>query len=252
LINFRLIRKNSLTYHYHQEYINACTAPKRRPARPAAIGGRHRREAHTLPILSNVLIETEGDALTLLATDIEIQIRTPGPTSGRGCVAITVGARKLQDILRALPDTAGRQPHLDDKRSRSSSGKSRFSCRPCRPGLPPLAGRRGRNVSRFSLTQRKPQAQLALVQYAMAQQDIRYYLNGLLLVVAARLRAGRHRRPPPGLRQPKRWSATDRTDVILPRKTVLELARQLADNDDPVDIAPGGNQARLPLRRRSS
>jgi len=72
---------------------------------------------HTLPILSNVLIEKKGDALTLLATDIEIQIRNRTTAAlGADDVAITVGARKLQDILRALPDTADVSLTLDDKR----------------------------------------------------------------------------------------------------------------------------------------
>ena len=82
---------------------------------------------HTLPILSNVLIEKKGDALTLLATDIEIQIRNSTPaTPGAEDVAITVGARKLQDILRALPDTADVSLTLDDKRITLKAGKSRF------------------------------------------------------------------------------------------------------------------------------
>ena len=83
---------------------------------------------HTLPILSNVLIEKKGDALTLLATDIEIQIRnsTTAASLGSEDVAITVGARKLQDILRALPDTADVSLTLDDKRITLKAGKSRF------------------------------------------------------------------------------------------------------------------------------
>src|SRR5574337_1293773 len=64
---------------------------------------------HTLPILSNVLIEKHGEALTLLATDIEIQIKTSTTGNGGEDLAITVGARKLQDILRALPE--GRAEH---------------------------------------------------------------------------------------------------------------------------------------------
>ena len=62
---------------------------------------------HTLPILSNVLIEKNGDRLTLLATDIEIQIRTHTAGEGGGeKSAVTVGARKLQDIRRSLPESA--------------------------------------------------------------------------------------------------------------------------------------------------
>jgi len=199
---------------------------------------------HTLPILSNVLIEKKGDALTLLATDIEIQIRNrTTATLGAEEVAITVGARKLQDILRALPDTAEISLSLDDKRITLKAGKSRFQLQTLPAAdYPRLAPPEGEGLS-FTTTQKAFKKQLALVQYAMAQQDIRYYLNGLLLVVAG---------------DTLRMVATDghrlayaasplvgdfpRTDLILPRKTVVELARQLADSDDALEITLVGNQ----------
>ena len=199
---------------------------------------------HTLPILSNVLIEKKGDALTLLATDIEIQIRNRTTAAvGAEDVAITVGARKLQDILRALPDTADVSLTLDDKRITLKAGKSRFQLQTLPAAdYPRLSPPEGEGIS-FTTTQKAFKKQLALVQYAMAQQDIRYYLNGLLLVVAGNL---------------LRMVATDghrlayaasplvgdyaRTDVILPRKTVVELARQLADSDDPLEVTLVGNQ----------
>jgi DNA polymerase-3 subunit beta len=158
-------------------------------------------------------------------------------------VAITVGARKLQDILRALPDTADVSLTLDDKRITLKAGKSRFQLQTLPAAdYPRLAPPEGEGVH-FTTTQKAFKKQLALVQYAMAQQDIRYYLNGLLLVVAGNL---------------LRMVATDghrlayaasplvgdyaRTDVILPRKTVVELARQLADSDDPLEVTLVGNQ----------
>lgn len=199
---------------------------------------------HTLPILSNVLIEKKGDALTLLATDIEIQIRNRTTAAvGAEDVAITVGARKLQDILRALPDTADVSLTLDDKRITLKAGKSRFQLQTLPAAdYPRLAPPEGEGVH-FTTTQKAFKKQLAQVQYAMAQQDIRYYLNGLLLVVAGDL---------------LRMVATDghrlayaasplvgnfpRTDVILPRKTVVELARQLADSDEALEVTIVGNQ----------
>ena len=72
---------------------------------------------HTLPILSNVLLEKKADILTLVATDIEIQITTStGGAVGDGDGAVTVGARKLQDILRSLPDSSEVSLNLEDKR----------------------------------------------------------------------------------------------------------------------------------------
>ncbi len=199
---------------------------------------------HTLPILSNVLIEKKGDALTLLATDIEIQIRNRTTAAvGAEDVAITVGARKLQDILRALPDTADVSLTLDDKRITLKAGKSRFQLQTLPAAdYPRLAPPEGEGLH-FTTTQKAFKKQLAQVQYAMAQQDIRYYLNGLLLVVAGDM---------------LRMVATDghrlayaasplvgnfpRTDVILPRKTVVELARQLADSDEALEVTIVGNQ----------
>ena len=83
---------------------------------------------HTLPILSNVLLEKKGNQLTLLATDVEIQITTStDASSGDGDGAITVGARKLQDILRSLPDFSEVSLVLDDKKLQLRAGKSRFT-----------------------------------------------------------------------------------------------------------------------------
>ena len=83
---------------------------------------------HTLPILSNVLLESDEERLTLLATDIEIQIRTYATEGATKEVAsLTVAARKLQDILRSLPESAEVNLSLDDKRLQLRAGKSRFN-----------------------------------------------------------------------------------------------------------------------------
>ena len=198
---------------------------------------------HTLPILSNVLIEKRGEALTLLATDIEIQIKTTAAGNGGEDLAITVGARKLQDILRALPEGAPVSLSLDDKRLTLKAGKSRFQLQTLPAAdYPRLTVTEAEGLS-FSIPQRAFKRQLALVQYAMAQQDIRYYLNGLLLVAT-----GHELRmvATDGHRLAYASGAIDaevpKTEVILPRKTVLELARQLADSDDPLEITIAGSQ----------
>ena len=83
---------------------------------------------HTLPILSNVLIERGAGALSFLATDIEIQITARSAVEPTGeARAVTVGARKLVDILRALPDGAEVTLQQQDKRLQVKAGKSRFS-----------------------------------------------------------------------------------------------------------------------------
>ncbi|HMY79795.1 MAG TPA: DNA polymerase III subunit beta [Thauera aminoaromatica] len=201
---------------------------------------------HTLPILSNVLIEKHADQLTMLATDIEIQIRTTtGGHIGGEDASITVGARKLQDILRALPDSAEISLTLDDKRLTVKAGRSRFQLQTLPAADYPRLNPPTDAAAHLSIGQRTFKRQLAQVAYAMAQQDIRYYLNGLLLIAEGNelrmVATDGHRLA---------YAASDleapveqRTEAILPRKTVLELARQLADSDDPLEILLAGNQA---------
>src|SRR5574340_177325 len=200
---------------------------------------------HTLPILSNVLIEKEGDKLTLLATDIEIQIRTQAEgAAGPEKNAVTVGARKLQDILRSLPDTAEVNISMDDKRLQVRAGKSRFNLQTLAAEDYPRMAPPEQAQAKLRLTQRQFKRLLGFVQYAMAQQDIRYYLNGLLLVVAGHemrvVATDGHRL---AYASEELGEELPRTEVILPRKTVIELARLLPDNDDPLDIELGANQA---------
>ncbi len=200
---------------------------------------------HTLPILSNVLIEKHGEQLTMLATDIEIQIRTTTAGNLGGDDAnITVSARKLQDILRALPEGVDVNVTVDDKRLTIKAGKSRFALQTLPAADYPRMSLPDGDATRFSVSQKTFKRQLGQVAYAMAQQDIRYYLNGLLLIADGNelrmVATDGHR-----LAYAASALASDvaRTEVILPRKTVTELARQLADTDDTLEIVLAGNQA---------
>jgi len=186
---------------------------------------------HTLPILSNVLIERSGSNLTLLATDVEIQIRTSVAASEGEDAAVTVGARKLQDILRSLPETAEVSLLLEEKRLQLRAGKSRFNLQTLPAADYPRMAQTAEQQLSLSFTQTQLKRLLALVQYAMAQQDIRYYLNGLLLVVSGdelivvatdghRLALATATRTGPKGEEIK---------AILPRKTLSELGRLLAD-----------------------
>jgi DNA polymerase-3 subunit beta len=201
---------------------------------------------HTLPILSNVLIEKHSGQLTLLATDVDIQIRTTTTTGdfGGADAGLTVGARKFQDILRALPDGTTVTLNLDDKRLTVKAGKSRFVLQTLPAADYPRMNLPDGDAVRFSVSQKTVKRQLAQVAYAMAQQDIRYYLNGLLLIAdGAVLRMV----ATDGHRLAYAASTLDadvpRADVILPRKTVMELVRQLHDSDDPLEVVLAGNQA---------
>jgi DNA polymerase-3 subunit beta len=181
-----------------------------------------------------------------LATDIEIQITTRTPTIGAEKASMTVGARKLQDILRSLPESAEVSLALEDKRLQLKAGKSRFNLQTLPAEDFPRMSAADGQPTRLLITQKQMKRLLGLVQYAMAQQDIRYYLNGLLLVAKGRNCAWS---PPMAIAwhmRPKLLAdAPAPIEVILPRKTVLELSRQLADSDDPLEITLTPTQARF-------
>lgn len=201
---------------------------------------------HTLPILSNVLLEKRGDLLTLLATDIEIQITTSSTGAvGDGDGAVTVGARKLQEILRSLPESADVSLILDDRRLQLKAGRSRFSLQTLPADDFPCMALSEGEIRKFTVSQKQFRHLLAQTQYSMASQDVRYYLNGLLLIVdGSELRAvatDGHRlayssMPLADAPEVLRQSGAVRQELILPRKTVLELSRLLADNDEPLSV----------------
>ncbi len=201
---------------------------------------------HTLPILSNVLMEKDQGKLTLLATDIEIQIKTSTTAASTEKIALTVAARKLQDILRSLPEDAEVSLTIDDKRLQVKAGRSRFNLQTLPAEDFPRMLLSDGNQTRLKLSQKQFKHLLALVQYAMAQQDIRYYLNGLLLVVKGNeicvVTTDGHRLAYARETLPEQLPSIE---VILPRKTVLELSRQLHDVDEPLDISLTPSQAQF-------
>jgi DNA polymerase III subunit beta len=200
---------------------------------------------HTLPILSNVLIDRAADALAFLATDIEIQITARSALAASAETRpLTVGARKLVDILRALPEGAEVTLQQQDKRLLVKAGKSRFTLQTLPAEDFPRLARPAGDAARFSLSQKALRKLLGLVQYAMAQQDIRYYLNGLLMVVEERqlklVATDGHRLAFASLTL---QAELPRQEVIVPRKTVLELSKLLADSDEQVNIELSSAQA---------
>jgi DNA polymerase-3 subunit beta len=200
---------------------------------------------HTLPILSNVLLERAEGKLSFLATDIEIQISARGAAAmesdARG---VTVGARKLLDILRALPEGAEVSLTQQDKRLVVKAGKSRFALQTLPAEDFPRLARPAGEISRFALPQKALRRLLGLVQYAMAQQDIRYYLNGLLMVLEEKhlkvVATDGHRLAFASLKLP---AELPRQEAIVPRKTVLELVKLLGDSDDEVKVELSAAQA---------
>ena len=200
---------------------------------------------HTLPILSNVLIDSAADTLSFLATDIEIQITARSALRGSGeARSLTVGARKLLDILRALPDGAEVNLQPQDKRLVVKAGTSRFTLQTLPAEDFPRLAKPSGETAKFALSQKALRRLLGLVQYAMAQQDIRYYLNGLLMVVEGSqlklVATDGHRLAYVSLEIGGKLA---RQEVIVPRKTVLELAKLLGEVDDEVKIELAATQA---------
>lgn len=201
---------------------------------------------HTLPILSNVLLENVHGQTNILATDLEIQINTVGPRSDAEDFRVTTNAKKLQDILRALPE--GSLVALDWAQNRLTlkAGKSRFNLQTLPAEDFPLMSV-GEDVSAaFSLPQEAFKNMLSQVQYSMAVQDIRYYLNGLLMQVEGdqlRLVAT------DGHRLAYSGTTIDadlpKAEVILPRKTVLELFKLLNQPSEPITVELLNNQVRF-------
>ncbi len=205
---------------------------------------------HTLPILSNVLVEVVEGRATFIATDLELQISTTVEEPGAADAAFTVSARKILDICRSLPDAELISLELSgEQQIKIQSGKSRFNLQtlPARD-FPRLQIPEGDGFT-FSLPQGQVKRLLASVQYAMALQDIRYYLNGMLLSVQGdRLTVAAtdgHRLAVDAINLPE--PAEQGFDVILPRKTVLELGKLLGDGEEPVELQI--NQSQVVFRR---
>lgn len=202
----------------------------------------------TLPILANILVRKDGERVSFTATDLEIQIQTSADIgAGKETAATTIAARKLVDILRALPD-ADVQMSLTNKKMAVASGNSRFN-------LQTLAAEEFPTVAQaeftadFSLPAATLKYLLGMVHFAMAQQDIRYYLNGMLLVVdGTTVRAvatDGHRLALAEVSKADASNKGDKIEAIVPRKTILELSRLLPDSDDPVRVQMAANQAKF-------
>ena len=202
---------------------------------------------HTLPILANVLLRKNGKAIEFTTSDLEIQVRTTAELDGDAAsFATTVGARKLIDILRALP--ADQVVTLSSAQNKLTlqGGKSRFTLQTLPADDFPLVQEAADFGPAFSVPQKVLKALVNQVHFAMAVHDIRYYLNGILFVAEGRcltlVATDGHRL---ALAQATLEADIPKQEVILPRKTVLELQRLLADDDAPIEMRFAGNQAKF-------
>ncbi len=202
-----------------------------------------------LPILSNVLLKKNNDGIRFITTDLEIQIEAQlkgelQTTSGPD--AITISAKKFQEILRAIPDESTVNLDTQENKLLVKANKSRFSLQTLPAQDFPVLTEQLTGSVTIEMEQGKLKRLLASVQHAMAQQDIRYYLNGVLLVIdsdAIKLIATDGHRlayiaEKLGTEQPK-------NEVILSRKTVSELLKLLSDSDDKLRLELAEKQVRV-------
>lgn len=211
-------------------------------------GAVERRQ--TKPILSNVLIQVAEDTAQLRATDLEIELVAEVAVEVAEEGAVTVPARKLLDICKALPNNAQLVMETDGDKLRLRSGRSRFTL-----STLPVADfpelKENASLVEFEIGLEQLKTLLRHTAFAMAQQDVRYYLNGLLMEIddgtVKTVATDGHRLALYQL--PGRLDVNGTHQVIVPRKGVLELLRLGGDEASKVGIELGANHVFMSLPR---
>jgi DNA polymerase-3 subunit beta len=190
-----------------------------------------------------LLLEAKQNKIHLTATDLEMQISLSIESATTGDFSTTISAKKLLDICRSLPDSSEINMATNDSRITLKAGKSRFNLQTLPAADYPIMTKTQGESTLVTIGQHQLKDLLKQVEFAMAQQDIRYYLNGLLFeVIANRLNivgTDGHRLSFTSTELKQNY---DKQDVILPRKTVIELIKLLDDSDEDVQIELASNQ----------
>jgi len=207
---------------------------------------------NTIPILANVLLETEDNLLRLKATDLDLEVIETVPADVARAGAITVPAHMCYDIVRKFPE--GSQIEFETVEDGAGmalrSGRSEFKLQALsRDDFPDLAA--GELANRFDISAVELKRLLDRTRFAMSTEETRYYLNGIYLHVAdvdnvAMLRAvatDGHRLAMAELPAPE--GCAEMPGIIVPRKTVVELHKLIEDNDETVTIALSQTQIRI-------
>jgi DNA polymerase-3 subunit beta len=200
----------------------------------------------TLPILGNVLINATRKGVKLTATDLEVELQTEASVNVAEAGDSTLPARKLLDICRALPESAEIDISVKEDRAQIRSGKSRFTLTTMPASEFPVVDKI-KSARTFQVAQNDLRSLIERTAFSMAQQDVRYYLNGLMLEPSrGLLRAV----ATDGHRLALCEYAVDIGDdeaqqVIVPRKGVQELHRLLEDDEKPIQVEIGTNHIRI-------
>ena len=208
------------------------------------VGVVERRQ--TLPVLANFMLSARDGRLTVTGTDMEVELISSVAAEVSQDGEITVPARKMLDIVKALPDGSAISFSVSDDKATLSAGRSRFTLATLPASEFPATDQVEalENISVAEVTLKK---MLDKTSFAMANQDVRYYLNGLLFdFTGDRLKAiatDGHRLAVCDLDAPV--SVTGDRQLIVPRKGVMELSRMLSGDSDSVILAIGRNHVRL-------
>ena len=208
------------------------------------IGAVEKRQ--TMPALSNILVKADNDKISLTATDLEIELVTTLNIIADETGETTLPARKLLDICKALPEESSISVTVDTNKALVKSGRSRFSLSTLPaddfPSLDTINA-----VAEFELPQKTLKELIDKTAFAMALQDVRYYLNGLLLEVSTGLlravATDGHR-----LAYCEKQADCDLAEmkqVIVPRKGIQELVRLLNDSEEALNVILGSNHIRV-------
>jgi len=211
----------------------------------AVIGVVERRQ--TMPILSNVLMSAKDGRLAISATDLEVELVAEAAVDVEVAGDITVPGRKLHDICRALADGSKVEFSLSGERATVKAGRSRFTLSTLRAGDFPTIDEVDARQE-LSVNCKDLQRLIEKTHFSMAQQDVRYYLNGLLLETSGdKLRAVATDGHRLALSELTLSAAAESVEqVIVPRKGVLELNR-LMDGEGELKILIGSNHLRVQL-----
>jgi DNA polymerase III subunit beta len=206
----------------------------------------------TLPILSNVLLAAEEDEITVTATDMEVEAVAKVAAKVSRAGTLTVPGRKLLDICRSLPPLSTISIEEKDKKIRIQSARSKFVLSTLPPNEFPIVGVSAEEFS-FVLDAGVLQDLILSTQFAMAHQDVRYYLNGLLLEITntsiKTVATDGHR-----LALSERLISLQKGDLrqlIIPRKGVTEIQRLASNSNEPIALSVFSNVLRVSTATQS-
>ncbi|MDE0056443.1 MAG: DNA polymerase III subunit beta [Gammaproteobacteria bacterium] len=213
----------------------------------AGVVERPQQTQGILPVLSHLLFDCDDEGLSITGTDLEVElnVRISEGVEVEQPGRATVPGRKLAEIWRSLPEDAPVSVETGDQAT-VRSGRSRFQLATLPEEEYPSVDTGGEGETRLSVAPGDLRRLMDQTSFAMAQQDVRYYLNGLLFeVTESHIRTvatDGHRLAMCTL--PGGAQGTERVQAIVPRKGVVELGRLLADAEDSVEISLGMNYLR--------